>query len=101
MGETFLGEAEVRFRALHANHGTWLNTSLPAIGAVIFNDTDLIEWQKEQQTSEEIYSRHKLQIPKELIKTGEDENVLKFRYVGHYCKEASRGLQCFTDQGLD
>ena len=41
MGDTFLGEVIVKFRALSNAESIWLNTSVHAIGGVIFNGTDL------------------------------------------------------------
>ena len=41
MGDTFLGEAIIKFRAFSNAESIWLNTSVHAIGRVIFNGTDL------------------------------------------------------------
>ena len=74
MGDNFLGEATVKFRAKAAPEDVFLNVSVLALGEVVFNGTPL---------SEDLYARHRLTLPAELIKP---ENILRFRYVGEYAK---------------
>ena len=73
MNNSFVGEAIIEFKANSNEDSIWLNTSVEAIGGVKFNDVDLCEWAKNQENGEvKLYERHRLTMPAELIRTGED-----------------------------
>ena len=104
-GEMFLGEAEISFKVKRMEpeeENLWLNASFLAIAAVQLNGVDLAEYaQQNAATCPKIYERHRLTLPRELLKVGgEEANVVTFRYLQEYEAQASSGLQCFSDGDL-
>mmetsp|Transcript_19659 Transcript_19659/g.26586 ORF Transcript_19659/g.26586 Transcript_19659/m.26586 type:complete len:131 (+) Transcript_19659:86-478(+) len=88
-GDKFLGEAEISFKVNGMPpeaDSLWLNASFTAIAAVYLNGTDLAEYAKANaNTCPKIYERHRLTIPRELLKQGECEtNILNMRYLQEY-----------------
>ena len=92
MGEVFIGQATIEFKAVSKESPIWFNASVAAIGALSLNGTDLSQWSASHPDAGNLFERHRISLPSELIETGDRCNVVTFRYLAQYSKQATSGL---------